>query len=110
MTRRLTGNRLAVVAFLVILGTVGAALTAACAATSVHPIHQEPDRSSDLSYSTFVSNGVVRASGARMVDGPTVTDAYVLSVPAAKATDALARLRAEPSVRLAQPLAAGDRP
>ena len=30
---------------------IGAALTAACAATSVHPVHKEPDRSSDLSYS-----------------------------------------------------------
>lgn len=53
---------------------------------------------------------IVRASGARVVDGPTVTDAWVLSVPAAGSKDALARLRAERSVRLAQPLLAESRP
>lgn len=48
---------------------------------------------------------VVRASGARIVGGPTVTDAYVLAAPAGQAAAALARLRAEPAVLLAEPLA-----
>jgi hypothetical protein len=46
---------------------------------------------------------ILQASGARLVDGPTVTAAYVLALPAA-----LARLRAERAVTLAQPL--GGRP
>jgi hypothetical protein len=46
---------------------------------------------------------IVRASGARIVDGPTVTDAYLVSVNGSKAA-ALARLRAEPGVALAEPL------
>jgi hypothetical protein len=53
---------------------------------------------------------ILQASGARMADGPTVTDAYVLALPAAQAGAALARLRAEPAVTLAQPLAAESRP
>jgi hypothetical protein len=51
---------------------------------------------------------ILQAAGARVVDGPTVTDAYVLALPAAQATAALARLRSEPAVTLAQPL--GDGP
>jgi hypothetical protein len=51
---------------------------------------------------------ILRASGARVVDGPTVTDAYVLAMPDASAP-VLARLRAEPAVLLAEPLAAGTR-
>lgn len=46
---------------------------------------------------------IVRASGVRIVDGPTVTDAYLVSVNGSTAT-ALARLRAEPAVALAEPL------
>jgi hypothetical protein len=52
---------------------------------------------------------IVRASGARIVGGPTVTDAYVLAMPDASASR-LAHLRAEPAVLLAEPLAAGKRP
>jgi hypothetical protein len=52
---------------------------------------------------------IVRASGARIIGGPTVTDAYVLAMPDASASS-LARLRAEPAVLLAEPLAAGKRP
>jgi hypothetical protein len=51
---------------------------------------------------------ILKAAGARVVDGPTVTDAYVLALPAAQAGDTLARLRAEAAVTLAQPL--GGRP
>ena len=53
---------------------------------------------------------IQQASGARVVDGPTVTDAYVLALPASQASAALARMRAERAVTLAQPLAAGGRP
>jgi len=51
---------------------------------------------------------IVRASGARLVGGPTEADAYLLNGddPAA----ALRRLRAEPAVVLAEPLGAGERP
>jgi len=46
----------------------------------------------------------LRASGARLVDGPTSTDAYLLSVPAGQEAAAIARLRAEPQVLLAESL------
>ena len=48
---------------------------------------------------------IVRASGARIVDGPTVTDAWVLAMPQGQSNAALARLRTEPAVLLAEPLA-----
>lgn len=53
---------------------------------------------------------IVRAGGARIVAGPTVTDAWVLAVPQAQSASALARLRAEPAVLLAEPLGAGTPP
>ena len=53
---------------------------------------------------------IVRASGARIVGGPTVTDAWVLAVPEAQGASLLARLRAEPAVLLAEPLAREGRP
>jgi anti-sigma factor RsiW len=49
-------------------------------------------------------------AGARLVDGPTVTDAYLLSVPAERQAAALAGLRATPIVVLAESLDAGARP
>ena len=49
---------------------------------------------------------IVRASGSRIVGGPTVTDAYVLAMPEASAAS-LACLRAEPAVLLVEPLAGG---
>lgn len=49
---------------------------------------------------------IVRAAGARVVDGPTESNAYVLEVPAGHRDAALAALRAEPAVVLAQPLTA----
>ncbi len=52
---------------------------------------------------------IARASGVRIVDGPTVTDAYLVSAHGSAAA-ALARLRAEPSVALAEPLAPEGRP
>lgn len=50
---------------------------------------------------------ILRASGARVVGGPTVTDAWLLAMPPADAAASLARLRAEPAVLLAEPLATG---
>lgn len=47
---------------------------------------------------------ILQGCGARLADGPTVTGAYVLSVAPAHAAAALAQLRAEPSVTLAQSL------
>jgi hypothetical protein len=52
---------------------------------------------------------ILQVSGARIVDGPTDVGAYVLSVPAAQAEPALQRLRAEPAVTLAEPLAGDGR-
>ncbi|WP_020655483.1 zf-HC2 domain-containing protein [Massilia niastensis] len=53
---------------------------------------------------------IVRASGVRIVDGPTTTDAYLATVPGGALAPALARLRAEPAVVLAEPLAGGKQP
>lgn len=53
---------------------------------------------------------ILQANGARVVDGPTVTDAYILALPAAQANAALDRMRAEPAVTLARPLSAESRP
>ena len=49
---------------------------------------------------------IVQAAGARVVDGPTESNAYVLEVPAGHRDAILAALRAEPAVVLAQPLTA----
>ena len=46
----------------------------------------------------------LRANGARLVDGPTAADAYVLSVPGDVRTQALSRLRGSASVVLAEPV------
>jgi anti-sigma factor RsiW len=55
---------------------------------------------------------ILQAGGARVVDGPTVTGAYVLALPLppSQAGAALARMRAESAVTLAQPLADRRRP
>ncbi|GJJ04240.1 hypothetical protein RugamoR64_47780 [Duganella rhizosphaerae] len=47
---------------------------------------------------------ILQAQGARVVDGPTVTDAYLLNVPAAGREHALQNLRADPAVKLAEAL------
>jgi hypothetical protein len=49
---------------------------------------------------------VIQAAGARVVDGPTESNVYVLQVPAGHREATLAALRAEPAVALAQPLTA----
>lgn len=52
----------------------------------------------------------LRASHARLVGGPTSTDAYMLQVPAAERAAALATLRARPEIALAQPIDSGGPP
>jgi anti-sigma factor RsiW len=54
---------------------------------------------------------IVRASGARLVGGPTAADAYLLGpLDGGDPAGTLQRLRAEPAVVLAEPLGAGERP
>ena len=53
---------------------------------------------------------IVRSSGARIVDGPTVGDAYVLEVPAERQTAALQVLRGQRVVTLAERLNSGVAP
>ena len=50
------------------------------------------------------------ASGARVVNGPTATEAYVLAVPAARLQAAVAQLRAHAAVTLAESLEARTPP
>ncbi|MDE2002776.1 MAG: zf-HC2 domain-containing protein [Betaproteobacteria bacterium] len=52
----------------------------------------------------------VRDAGARIVDGPTATHAYVLEVPATESSRAARALRGDRVVRFAQPLGPGTRP
>jgi anti-sigma factor RsiW len=47
---------------------------------------------------------ILRASGGRVVDGPTASNGYVVGVPDGGLSAALTRLHAEPSVVLAEPL------
>jgi len=47
---------------------------------------------------------LLASSGARIVDGPTVTGAFVLAVPPAQRPAALASLRARPALTMAEPL------
>jgi hypothetical protein len=52
---------------------------------------------------------IVRASGGRIVGGPTVTDAWLVGADG-RLDPVLARLRAEPAVTLAEPLAMDRQP
>ena len=52
---------------------------------------------------------IVRASGARIVGGPTVTDAWLVGADG-RIDPVLARLRAEPAVTLAEPLVVDRQP
>jgi hypothetical protein len=51
---------------------------------------------------------LAKANGARIVDGPTVTGAFVLQVDAARQAQVSAAFRADPAVLLAEPLGRGD--
>jgi len=50
------------------------------------------------------------AVNARIVDGPTDADAFVLQVPAARRADALAKLRSRPNIVIAEPVDPGTSP
>lgn len=50
------------------------------------------------------------ANHARLVDGPTATDAYLLHVPTAERAAVLARLRQAPRIELAEPVDSGASP
>jgi hypothetical protein len=50
---------------------------------------------------------ILRAAGARVVDGPTQANAYVLKVPVERRDQALQALRAEPEVVLVEQLDPG---
>ena len=51
---------------------------------------------------------LAQANGARVVDGPTVTGAYVLRVDQARQAQVAAAFKADPAVLLAEPLATGS--
>jgi hypothetical protein len=53
---------------------------------------------------------MLRDSGARIVDGPTQSNAYVLDVPAARQEQAVKSLRAERAAVLVEPLGARTAP
>lgn len=53
---------------------------------------------------------ILQAQGARVVDGPTVTDAYLLNVPAEHRDSTLQALRGDPAVKLAEALDDGAAP
>ena len=57
-----------------------------------------------------VMRQALKAAHARLVDGPTAADAYVLSVPSAERAAALEMLRARKMVVLAEPIDAGESP
>lgn len=50
---------------------------------------------------------LMQANGARMIDGPTVTGAYVVEVEGARQAQVAAAFKLDPAVLLAEPLAAG---
>lgn len=52
---------------------------------------------------------LAQANDVRIVDGPTVTGAYVLQVGAARQAQVAAAFKADPAVLLAEPLAPGER-
>jgi anti-sigma factor RsiW len=54
--------------------------------------------------------GLLEASGARVVDGPTSTDAYLLFTPLSQRPSALAQLRGAREVTLAEPVDAQGSP
>ena len=52
----------------------------------------------------------LNTSGARLVDGPTVTDAYVVRLPREHYESALAALRQQPAVALVEALQTANPP
>ncbi len=79
--------------------TLGAPAVRAEAAGSIAVVFAPQITESDL-------RRVVQAAGARVVDGPTESNAYVLQVRPGHRDDALAALRGDAAVVLAEPLSA----
>ena len=51
---------------------------------------------------------ILQKNGARIVDGPTAGDLYLLSVPSAQLTQTINTLHAEPAIVLVEPLVSGS--
>ena len=83
--------------------TLGATPVRATPASTLAVMFDEKATESDL-------RRILRAAGARIIEGPTEANAYVLEVPPERRDAALAALRAESAVVLAEPLAAGPKP
>ncbi|HSQ80394.1 MAG TPA: zf-HC2 domain-containing protein [Casimicrobiaceae bacterium] len=77
--------------------TLGSPVMRSASVGTIAVVFRPEARESDL-------RRIVQAAGARLVDGPTETNAYVLRVPAGRRKEALAALRAAPAVVLAEPL------
>ena len=83
--------------------SLGAPATRAAPAGAIAVVFDSALKESEL-------RRILRTAGARVVDGPTESNAYVLQIGDGHRDAALAALRNEPGVRLAQPLsAAADR-
>ena len=73
------------------------------------PVHASIVVVFDPATTEFELRRIVRSAGGRIVDGPTQTNAYVLDVPLAQRPQALAMLRGERAVMLAERLDAAAR-
>jgi anti-sigma factor RsiW len=93
------------------LVVVGAATFLSLSRPAYHALGSAPAPASANALVKFSSNATeqdmrdaLRRSGASLVEGPTAADAYLVHVPAATRQLALARLKTEPIVELAQPI------
>jgi anti-sigma factor RsiW len=87
---------------LVLYRMLGARNAAAPAIGSLVVVFDPATTESDL-------RQILRRAGARVVDGPTQANAYVLDVPAQRQDQAVNALRAEPAVRLVEGLGPAGR-
>lgn len=104
----------AAVQFMVIIGLVVTLATEHVSAPSYHALGSRSSEAANVVV-VFHSNTtvadmqrVLRASGAVIVGGPTITDAYMLSISNTDLIAAIARLRSEPEIALVESLAAKD--
>ena len=81
--------------------TLGARNAPAAATGSLVVVFDPTTTESDL-------RRILRKAGARVADGPTQTNAYVLKVEAERRTEAMRALRAEPAVVLVEQLDPGE--
>jgi len=81
--------------------TLSAGSTAAHASGSLIVVFDPATAEADL-------RRILQTAGARLVDGPTQSNAYVLDVPAVRRQDAMRLLRAERAVVLVERLSPGD--